>query len=610
MKLTRILGIAPYEGMRNLMTQLASSMEDVDLTALVGDLAPGAALLDQYNEGDFDVILSRGGTAEIIRKKTSLPVVDIELSIYDILRTIRLAQSSNNHFALVGFPAITRNAFFLCDVLRFNIDLYTIHNESEAREVLKKLAAEKCTMVLCDMITNSLAHEYGLPALLIISGSESIEAAIRQAVSLNQIFQPLRAHTRLLNTLLSTQTSQLIVLGENGEERYRSTAETPCPALQKKMQELYSSILAEGSRRLAITAEGQSYNLQAQSISIDGECYAVFSIQPHAARQSMEKYGIRFLNKEEVLDRFFNSFYGITQPGDAQRFNRYDQNAKPVMIAGELGTGKDQMARLLYGSGSYQNTPICMIDCALLQQKGWNYLMNHEDSPLTASGITVHFRHTKDLLDDQFVQLFSMLKDLHYHRRNQLIFTYSLSDDSSTASRAQQLICWFDCDVIHLPLLRSHQEDIPHLASLYISNLNMHNAKEIVGVEPEGMVLLQSYEWPNNYDQFKRVLKELVQTVDGSYITRENVHTQLIKERLLYPCVKSQSMAELFEGKSLEEINLLAMRHVLAQEHGNRTTTAAKLGISRTSLWRMMQKCGLPEEAAAVPEADSRPKEP
>ena len=66
----------------------------------------------------------------------------------------------------------------------------------------------------------------------------------------------------------------------------------------------------------------------------------------------------------------------------------------------------------------------------------------------------------------------------------------------------------------------------------------------------------------------------------------------------MYPAVSTQSLAGFLEGKTLEEIDLMVMRHILAQEHGNRTAAAAKLGISRTSLWRMMQKRGLLEESA------------
>ena len=136
MAVTRILGIAPYEGMRSLMVQLAAEMEDVELTAFVGDLEPGAAIAARYTDKDIDVILSRGGTAELLRQKTTLPVVEIELSMYDILRSIRLAQSSNSRYAVVGFPAITRSAYFLCDMLQYDVEICTIRNEGEARAAL------------------------------------------------------------------------------------------------------------------------------------------------------------------------------------------------------------------------------------------------------------------------------------------------------------------------------------------------------------------------------------------------------------------------------------------------------------------------------------------
>ncbi|NLO85643.1 MAG: sigma 54-interacting transcriptional regulator [Clostridiales bacterium] len=593
MQPTRILGIAPYEGMRSLMIQLASAMEDVELTAFVGDLAPGAAIAEKYDTDDFDVILSRGGTAEIIRQKTRLPVIDIELSVYDILRSIRLAQTTNNRYALVGFPAITRNAYFLCDVLRYNIDLYTIHDEVEARQVLKQLASENCPMVLCDMITNSIAHEFDLPALLIVSGSESIEAALRQAVSINRVFQPLRSHAHLLSTALSAQTDAFVILDEEGHQVYSSITAALPAILAKRMQLKYPTVLELGTQRFVVTVQGQRYALNGQMITANDRKYVIFSIRPHSNKTSLEKYGIRILNKEEVTDHFFNSFFGITQPSAGQLYDSYVQNAKAIMIVGDLGTGKDQMARMIYSKGRFQNAPIYLIDCALLQQKGWKYLIDSEDSPLADTGITLHFRHTQTLTDEQFLQLFMLLHDTHYHHRNQLIFTTSVPDSSGLSSRAQKLVSWFNCAIIELPLLRSHSEDIAHLATLYISSLNMHNAKEVAGIEPEAVGLLKSYQWPANYDQFKRVLQELVLSSDTPYITADNVQSILTREKTLYPPAQDLSLVNLLSGKSLEEVELIVMQHVLTQENGNRTTTAAKLGISRTSLWRMMQKNGM-----------------
>ena len=63
----RILAIAPYESMRNLIVNLCADRPEIQLTALVGDLEEGAKLVQTIPSEDYDIIISRGGTAEIIR---------------------------------------------------------------------------------------------------------------------------------------------------------------------------------------------------------------------------------------------------------------------------------------------------------------------------------------------------------------------------------------------------------------------------------------------------------------------------------------------------------------------------------------------------------------
>ena len=124
MRPIKILGIAPYEGIASLMQQAAESCDGLQIDVHVGNLTAGAEIAAAKTaQEEYDVILSRGGTAEAIRRCTDLKVVDIPLSVYDILRSIKLAENHNCKYAVIGFPAITRNATFLCEVLRYNVDI-------------------------------------------------------------------------------------------------------------------------------------------------------------------------------------------------------------------------------------------------------------------------------------------------------------------------------------------------------------------------------------------------------------------------------------------------------------------------------------------------------
>lgn len=93
----RILGIAPYENLKNAMVTEAAKYEDIEMVVYTGNLEDGAQLALQHMNEGFDILISRGGTAELIRKIASIPVIEITLSINDILRAILLVGNLTEH---------------------------------------------------------------------------------------------------------------------------------------------------------------------------------------------------------------------------------------------------------------------------------------------------------------------------------------------------------------------------------------------------------------------------------------------------------------------------------------------------------------------------------
>ena len=70
---------------------MAAGYSNIQLTIEVGDLAQGLARAQEGFHGNFDVIISRGGTAQLLQKAISLPVVEITTSVYDVLCTLQRA---------------------------------------------------------------------------------------------------------------------------------------------------------------------------------------------------------------------------------------------------------------------------------------------------------------------------------------------------------------------------------------------------------------------------------------------------------------------------------------------------------------------------------------
>ena len=140
----RILGIAPYSGMKIIMEQLAAQRADIDLTVFVGDLEQGVQIALSSVQSDYDVLVSRGGTAKMLEKASSLPVVEVGISIYDILRAIKMSESDSERLAIVGFPNVTANAGILCELMQYPIDIISIHS----RVLLLNLKPD-CSTLFC-----------------------------------------------------------------------------------------------------------------------------------------------------------------------------------------------------------------------------------------------------------------------------------------------------------------------------------------------------------------------------------------------------------------------------------------------------------------------------
>ena len=122
----RILVIAPYESMKNILLLICKDRPEVRLTVMVGDLGEGARLVQEINEEEFDIVISRGGTAEVLRSVVSIPVVEIQLSSYDVLSALKLAENYTGRYALVAYPNIARMATLLCSVLQYDVPIYPI----------------------------------------------------------------------------------------------------------------------------------------------------------------------------------------------------------------------------------------------------------------------------------------------------------------------------------------------------------------------------------------------------------------------------------------------------------------------------------------------------
>lgn len=598
MKKIKILGIAPYEGMKSMMLKLAKTRDDIDLTVYVGDLNEGVEIAKRNFYSDYDVIISRGGTAELIGEATDIPLVEISLSVYDILRAIKLAENYSERYAIVGYPSITSSAQLLCDLLQYKIDIFTIHNIDEVQSTLTSLKQKDYRMVLCDMITKTTAKKLGLNAILITSGNESINIAFDQAVKLFQSYLSIKEDNRFLEKIIRGYGGYTLVFDTEKNLVFSYIDLENADAMIQVLKKEIPETLASGTHKCFKTIDETLYSITGKKITNRHRDYAVFYISSDHLPKARSKYGIKCYNRSQAEESFFNSFYSLTNITDDFRANleQMSQSLLPIMVIGEIGTGKSPIAGLLYAQSPLSNNPYITIDCSLINDKGWGFLTNHYSSPLNDNNNTLFFKDLHALSEPRCKQLLTMITDMNIHKRNRMIFSYASKQGESKPAEALKYMNKLSCVTIYLQPLRERTEEIPTMTSLYLSTLNLNLVKQIIGFEPEALTLLQDYHWPYNYTQFKRVLKELAVITTTPYITISSVETSLSKERTelgTASIVNSNDKESLFHSirlnRTLDEINREIIALCLKDTGGNQSAAAKRLGISRTTLWRYLK---------------------
>ena len=588
----RVLGIAPYEGMKTLMSSVVADYPQIDLTLFVGDMEQGLEIARSNFHGDYDVVISRGGTAIMLQKNLALPVIEIDISMYDILCALKLADGLTGKTAMVSFANITSSAHLLCDLMKYNMDIYTIDSAEAVEPTLRQLQKNDYQSILCDMISNTTAKRLGLNSFLITSGVDSIRKAFDQALLLCRSQQRLRDENQFFRQLIQGQIGQTMVFDQDGN-LFLSTLDDPKPELLELLRRDLPESQLGAERRITRNLGRMLYAIRARRISTGSLTYTAFFFDARKTPLSPNQVGIRFSTRPEAENAFYSSIFSFAGSiSDYQQdIEHISQSTAPVMVTGEDGTGKESIVSVLYMRSPLRNAPLVSINCSLLNDKSWAFLLEHHNSPLADQGNTLYFASIDALSEERRQQLLAVLSEMDVCRRNRVIFSCVCQPGEYTSAVGSLFMDKLCCLSLYLPPLRQMAERIPALVNLSLSHLNVDLPRQIVGADPEAITLLQNFQWPHNYTQFRRVIGELAVTATGSLITAENVRQALRKERhvgAFSPCAENAA-APLNLNRTLDEISQDVARRVVEESGGNQTVAAKRLGISRTTLWRLLQ---------------------
>lgn len=589
MKKLRFLCIPPYEGMYNLMTNIAAQRSDVELIIHMGNLEDGLKAVLENRDNNIDAVISRGGTADTIRAHCGdIPACDIIPSVYDVLRTIRLAQSMSEKLAVVGFPSITKPADMLRDIMQYDFKVRTIHSSAECESCLQSLRNEGIQIIAGDMISVTCAQRLGMNGLLIVSGIESVEATIDNAVEMHRYYSAVRKRAALFSDLLNSTESDIIIYTSGGQEYFSTTSALP-QDLTLLLQQKISNVIAQGNIKIVRHLDSSILSIKGRLLQSDGEDYCVYTLSRLSNVAMFDKYMIHYLSADNdlpdcnPLEYYLGNSEEIVSIHNA--CDRYASMSNSVIILGDRGTGKDRFAHYIYSHSRLKHSSFVVIDVGLLDDKGWDFLLKNDNSPLTDSGLSIYFKRINVATPAQQQQFLIYLKNSA--QANRLFFSYTAANGGEPQGELYLYLTeTMGCLRLHLPTLAQRQTDIPTLVGLYINAINVQHGTRVVGLTHDAMLALQTNHWSRNVDQLVQTVRDLVINAKTSFISEDQVQELLAREKQK-PSALLESSINL--NRPLDQIMRDVVLRVYESENLNQTHTARHLGISRTTLWRMMK---------------------
>ncbi len=293
-----------------------------------------------------------------------------------------------------------------------------------------------------------------------------------------------------------------------------------------------------------------------------------------------------------------------------ERIALYGASSATVLISGETGTGKELAAQSLHGLSPRSKGPFIAINCgAIAESLLESELFGHDEGAFTgarrggriglieaARGGTLFLDEIGEMPLALQTRLLRVLEEREVTRVGSstpipvdvrvIAATHTNLDAMVRESRFRRDL-YFRLNVLRLdmPTLHERAADIAELAQLF---LRRSSGEKSASLGADALALLRSYTWPGNVRELRNVIERLP-------ILGKNVRD--VGGELLRSAAPELSRAESTAGTTSSEIptgtpSRQQLADVMARAGGHRGRAAALLGVSRTTLWRLLQAQG------------------
>ncbi|MBY6204476.1 sigma-54-dependent transcriptional regulator [Halomonas denitrificans] len=282
-----------------------------------------------------------------------------------------------------------------------------------------------------------------------------------------------------------------------------------------------------------------------------------------------------------------------------------------VLITGEAGTGKGMVARLLHRHSARADQPMISVNMGSVAEAVYeSEMFGHVKGAFTDASVD---RAGRFELADRGTLFLDEIGNVPVGQQGKLLRVletgeYEPVGSSRTRTADVRLVSATNADLdamcrtgefrkdllfrintveIALPPLRARREDILPLARQALSRLSQRYRDAPAELSSEALESLQTYPWPGNVRELMHVIERAVLLARGERIEAADLQLAPSSGR------RGPSDSRELDGMTLDDAERILIRNALERSGGNVNQAAAALGLSRSALYRRIEKHGL-----------------
>lgn len=629
--------IAPSEHLADLTRRVASE-RGIQVGIYVAVLDEGLKLARTLSRQGARIFVSRKGTAELLAQN-HFTVAKISTTLNDYLRHLDLLKGHQGKMVIVEYVGFLKELKLLCQYLGVeNTTILGYQNATEYEACVKKALASDATCFMGGGA--SLPYEakrQGIPYTVVENTRESVSIALDVAVQLLEVqkrerekrkeyeiqlkkYETLMDHTQ--DAIINVDARGLVsIMNTEARRMLRLTNSV----VGRDIRELLPELDFDALRRAPGQEVGQIIRIQGQLTSVskipivinghfEGASYFFQSVK--RIQKSEQRIRLQLHQKGLVAKYRFEDILGASASLERVKLiaASYARADSSILITGETGTGKELFAQSIHNSSPRRNGPFVAINCAALPKDLLSsQLFGYEEGSFTgaakggkpgifelAHGGTIFLDEIGEIPEETQIQLLRVLQEKEVRRLSsdkvipidvRVICATNKNLAREVRERRFRMDLFFRINVLKLeiPPLRERREDIPLLAE--------HFLKEFCGEErfcggnsrmKELYPGMQQYAWPGNIRELQAATERIAILLDQGFPMEIDAGMMMEDFGPAGEPKAGPSTGAL--GGLISDLRREDIVRALRENNYRKGETAAALGISRSTLWRLMRK--------------------